>query len=480
MRFRSYALSLKSPLPSQPQQSAAASSPRTASGALPSWREIVLLTLPQVGLMLCHLAISLTDLWVAGRLDAGVQASLGVVTQIFALLMLVTSLAGAGCMATVSQSLGAGLPRRASRYAGLIVSLALASGTCVGLTGLLLRGPALTLMGISPDMRPVITTFITAYCCQLPLYYALIMLNSIFRAYKLMRLPLIALALTAGGNCAGSLGFGLGMWGLPDCGYAGVAWSTFGSAVLGFSCNLFAALRHGILGPRAFAPWRWNRLALPYLFRVGVPATVGQIASQAGSLVTLGILGALPGNPVAVVAGMTLGARVQSVLLFPIAALGMTMTVFSGHLLGAGRRDGLYRLAVRVALCTAAVLVIPALLLYLFRVPVAGLMTEDGDVLRQAAAYLPFACLAVPLSGASVVLNGVFAGAGATRLTCLIGCVTTWALGIPLGYGLAALFDAPGVYAAGLFAQFAGFIWLTALFRSKKWLEYGLRKRQNG
>lgn len=147
----------------------------------------------------------------------------------------------------------------------------------------------------------------------------------------------------------------------------------------------------------------------------GRPGHRGQIASQAGSLVTLGILGALPGNPVAVVAGMTLGARVQSVLLFPIAALGMTMTVFSGHLLGAGQRDGLYRLAVRVALCTAAVLVIPALLLYLFRVPVAGLMTGDGDVLRQAAAYLPFACLAVPLSGASVVLNGVFAGAGATR-----------------------------------------------------------------
>ncbi len=430
--------------------------------------------------MLCHLVISLTDLWAAGRLDAGVQASLGAVTQIFTLLMLITSLAGAGCMATVSQSLGAGLTLRASRYSGLILLLALTSGSLVGTAGLLLRGPVLELMDVSPGVRPVITTFLTAYCCQLPLYHALVMLNSIFRAYRLMRLPLIALLLVAGSNFVGSLSFGVGLWGFPCCGHAGIAWSTFGSTVLGLVCNLAAALRHDILGTRAFASWRWNRLALPYLFRVGIPAMTGQIASQAGNLVTLGILGSLPENPIAVVAGMTLGVRIQSVLLFPVAALGMTMTVLGGHLLGAGQCNGLYHLAQRTFLWTAAILIGPTLLLFFFRSSLAGLMTENPDVLRQALLHLPFACLSLPFAGVSIVLNGILAGAGATRLTCLTGSVTTWGLGIPLGYAFASFFGPPGVYAAGLVAQMTGLVWLLLLFRSKKWLEYGLRKRQNG
>ena len=77
--------------------------------ALPSAKEVLLLTLPQMGLMLCHLVIGMTDVWAAGRLDVSVQASIGVVAQLFAMLMLLTSLIGSGCMATVSQSLGAGL-----------------------------------------------------------------------------------------------------------------------------------------------------------------------------------------------------------------------------------------------------------------------------------------------------------------------------------------------------------------------------------
>ncbi len=451
----------------------------TRSETLPAWREVLLLTLPQAGLMLCHLAISLTDMWVAGQLDAAVQASLGVVTQLFTLLMLVTSMAGAGCMSTVSQALGAGLPVRASRYAGLIVLLAFGAGTGVGFMGLALRAPAIRLLGIPPDLQPVMNTFITAYCCQLPLYYTLIMFNSIFRAYKLMRLPLFALGLTAGSNCLGSLGFGLGLWGLPDYGYTGIAWATFGSTIPGLACNILAALRHGILSAKAFAPWRWCRRALPYLFRVGIPATLGQIATQAGSLVTLGILSTLPENVVTVVAGMSLGTRVQALVLFPVAALGMSITVLAGHLLGAGRLDDLYRFGSRAALVTGGVLILPALLLYWLRLPVAGLFTSDVTVLDQATVYLPFACLGIPLAGTGMVVHSTFAGAGATRLTCLVSCTSVWAIAIPLGYTLAVPCQAPGVYAAGLVAQVISLIWLTAVFRSKKWLEYGQRKGHN-
>ena len=54
--------------------------------------EVLKLTIPQMGLMLCHLAVSMTDLWVCGQIDAQILAVLGGISQVFAFLMLVTSM----------------------------------------------------------------------------------------------------------------------------------------------------------------------------------------------------------------------------------------------------------------------------------------------------------------------------------------------------------------------------------------------------
>ena len=227
-------------------------------------------------------------------------------------------------------------------------------------------------MHVSPEMEPVVRTFIIAYSCQLPFYYTLIMLNSVFRAYKLVRLPLIAIAVVAVGNLIGSAGFGLGLCGLPNYGYQGIAWSTFGAALLGLACNLCAIVRHGILTRASLAPWRWARRAMPYLFKVGGPSALGALAGHMGNLVILSLLTGLPGDMVPVLAGMTLGSRVESFLTFPTAALSMTVTILSGHLIGANRLEALFRFGQRLALSAALALGIGAGLLFLFRGPVAG------------------------------------------------------------------------------------------------------------
>ncbi len=450
-----------------------------ADRALPTVRELVSLTVPQLGMMLCHLTVSMTDLWVAGRLDAAVQASLGIVAQVFTLLMLITSLAGSGCLTTISQALGAGLKRRARRYAALIAGLAGLTGSIIALASLLCLPLTLRLMHVSSELEPVIETFIIAYSCQLPFYYTLIMLNSVFRAYKLVRLPFIAIAVVAASNLVGSAGFGLGLWGLPDCGYQGIAWSTFGSALLGFACNLYAIVRHGILTRSSLATWRWARRAMPYLFRVGGPSALGALAGHMGSLVILSLLTGLPGDMVPVLAGMTLGSRVESFLTFPTAALSMTVTILSGHLLGANRLEALFRFARRLALAAALALGFGAGLLFLFRTPVAGLLSTQPDVVRQAAHFLVFACAGIPLKTYAMLVNGAFAGAGATRISCKVNCVTMWAIQLPLAWALGRSYGATGIYAAMLCANAGAALWYARLYAGKKWLEYGMRKRQN-
>ena len=429
--------------------------------------------------MLCHLVISMTDVWTAGKISPEAQASIGVVAQIFSLLMLLTALAASGGMATVSQSLGAGLPLRANRYAGLIIMLAASMGTFVAVLALASRPLLFRVMGISDELQPVLSVFFTAYCCQLPFYYVLIMVNSIFRAYKKVLFPLLTLLFMTLVNLTGDLGFGLGYFRLPEFGASGIAWTTFACAVLGLMSNIVLAVRYGLLHRRTFAPWRWNRRAMPYLFRVGLPSAAGHIITHLGSLTTVAIIGLLPNNT-DTLAGMSVGGRIHAILMFPLGALNMSMVIVSGHLLGGGERSGLYLFGCRAMVRLGLALVPPSLLLWLLREPAAALFSSDAAVLEQASLFLLFACLYGPLTGMTGMMNAIFSGAGATILSCRVGAATCWLVGIPLSLALGLWMNlgASGIYASGAVTQTVAFLWTWHIFHEKKWLEYGLRKRQ--
>ena len=435
-------------------------------------REVFRLSVPQLGLMLCHLAVSMTDVWVAGQIDRNVLASLGLVSQAFALLMLVVSIVGSGCMATVSQALGGGRTRRALRYGGLIVGISFLTGCLVAALALAALPAALGLGLVPGNVAPVLLVFGTAYAAQLPFYYSMIMLNSVFRAHKLVWLPFATLVLVALINFVGSAGFGLGRWGLPAWGYPAVAWATFFSALAGFVCNVAIGTRRGILCRAAFATWRWNRVAAPRIWRIGAPAALGNLAAQTGGMALLACVTGLPRDAVAAVAGMTLGMRIMGFVLFPLGALGMTITILSGHLLGGGRQDAASGLGARYAIGTACCMTAVALAVGALREPVVLLFTRDAAAGAQAANFLFFSCLALPAQAAVQVLSAALAGAGATRFTCRIGCVSTWGVSVPtaglLAYGLAR--GASGVYAGMTLGNVCAALWTIHVFRGKQWL----------
>lgn len=449
------------------------------SALAPTLGQLVAIALPQMGLMLCHLGISMTDLWVAGRIDAKVLASLGVVSQVFVLFMLVTSIAASGALASVSQALGAGLPMRAKRYAGLILTLAMGSGSVVGLLGYFSAPFIFSLLRVPEELLPVVRVFVSVYCLNLPFYYTLILMNSIFRAYKLVMLPFATFVLVFLVNLAGSVGFGLGWWGLPAYGYQGVVWSTFGATMVGMACSIAAIRRHSIITRASFAPWRWNVRAMPYLLRVGVPSALGQLVEHGGRLLMVTFITTLPGA-VDIMAGMTLGMRVQSIVMFPLGAVSLTMAIFSGHLLGAGREDVLFRFAGKAALGAALVFACLAFGLYSFRESAAAFMAPRPEVIKHAAHYLSFSCIGIPVMACVVTLHGLFSGAGATKLVLVSGIVSMWGVQVPLGWYLSHRlgWGESGVYISMLSMDFVYAGLSLFFFCTRKWLHYGARKRK--
>lgn len=149
----------------------------------------------------------------------------------------------------------------------------------------------------------------------------------------------------------------------------------------------------------------------------------------------------------------------------------MTVTILSGHLIGANRLEALFRFGQRLRTFAAAprarirrgaAVCVPG--------SGGGDAVHTARIVRQAAQFLVFACAGIPAQDLFRNVNGAFAGAGATRVSCTVNCTrpcghSSSPLAWALGNALPAL---PGIYAAMLCALVPGSaFWYARLYAGK-------------
>lgn len=445
-------------------------------------RAIWSLSWPQLLMMLFNFLIGFVDVWVAGKIDHRVQASLGIITQsLFLFLIIATAVAG-GAVAAISQSLGAGRKLRAERYTGLCISIAAASGLVFLAIGLPLRELFELALQVPQDIKPLTDYVLQVFLYTLPPYYMMIMQNAVFRARRQVMVPLYTMILVTLVNTLGDLGLGLGLWGLPQLGVQGIVWSTFSSITLGALFGFVVLKLDGTLRRQIFAPWRWVRRAFPYLFKVALPAGLMQIVWHAGYLVLFAITASLPENSVVALAGMAAGARVESLLFLPAFALNLTASILVGHLLGAGQPAEARRMGLRILWIGLAGIGLMAALLWPFLGDIAAFIAPKAEVQAEAQNYLVYNVLAIPFTLTTMILAGALAGAGATVYNLLGMGLGTWVVRLPLAYvlGHVILGSATGVWISMLASQACQAAILFYIFTRKDWQRFAMSRTRNG
>lgn len=162
----------------------------------------------------------------------------------------------------------------------------------------------------------------------------------------------------------------------------------------------------------SFPVWRWIRVGSPYLFKVAGPAFGTSFLWQSGYLVLFAITASLPFNSVSALAGLATGFRVEAILFLPAVAFNMTASVLVGHALGEGNPREAKRIILTILGVACAGMSVVGILLWPWRMELAGLLAPDPTVQFETAKYLTFNILAVPFTVASVVLAGSLNGAG--------------------------------------------------------------------
>ncbi|WP_316901700.1 MATE family efflux transporter [Pseudodesulfovibrio indicus] len=445
-------------------------------------RTIWKLAWPQLIMTMFHVLIGMTDVWVAGYINREVQASLGIITQSLFFLLVVAMAVANGAVAAISQSIGAGLEKRAMRYIGLCLILAALLGAVFLVLGLPLKNLLLTALQVPESMRHITQYFLTVFLLLLPPYYMLLITNAIFRARKQVLYPLYSMIIVTALNTVLDLGLGLGWFGMPEIGYKGLAWATFGSVTCGALFNLSVLYRQGQLRLTCFAPWRWMKRAIPYLTKVAWPSGLMQIVWQSGYLVLYAITASLPLNAVNALAGMSIGLRIESLLFMPAMAFNMTASILIGHYLGARQPEEAKRFGFRILTLGLVSISLFALVVWQFINPWVALLTRDGVVAAQAVSYLKWNMLAIPFTLTSMILAGAFNGAGATLYNMLIMGGATWGLRLPLAYALGHVImdGAEGIWIAMFCSQVVQSSVLFYFYVFKNWQRFAMIKNRNG
>lgn len=454
-----------------------------ASGFFParrdaiSTKEIWRLTWPQLVMMTFQLLVNITGVKVAGFINGETQAALGLVIQCFWLLMLVGMTMASAAVSAMSQALGAQRPLRARRYLGMVFNLGIAFCVLTLALGYFGRHQLMDLLRVPAEIREMTTQFWTVFLLAVPGQYASAFSSAAFRAHKNVKLPLYTSIVVFVVNAFMSFGLALGHFGLPALGANGLALAIGISTSAGALFNLVMLHCIGLLKRDSFAPFRWQKKAVGYLIKVAIPAGGLQLSWQLGYTVLMAITASLPKESVQAVAGLTTGMRIESILFLPATAFNFTATILVGHCLGHGDIAEAKHIGLRVLMAGCAIMSVVALLLLPWVGIIAAFLAPDPDVQVHAISYIRINLFSTPFTVASMVLGGIFTGAGATVYPFTVFTIAVWLIRLPMAWflGLHLWESSTGIFLAMLISQMVQSSVLLYILLRCNWARFAMR-----
>lgn len=466
-------------IPHHPQ-AAPQSAPRGGPGLVSS-REIASLVWPQALTMLFQFLIGFTDVAVAGRIHSDLQGVIGIITQCqFFLLVIGMALVNGG-VAAISQSLGARLGLRADRYTGLLFKAGALFCAVTMAVGFVFAEHLLALLQVPEEIYAETLELWLLFLPILPASYLTFITAAVFRARKNVRVPLSSAVLVCAVNAVADIGLGLGRFGLPNLGARGLIYASIFSVAAGGLFNLAILLHDRLLTRRSFASWRWERRAFLYILKVALPSGGSQILWQLGYMALFLITNTLPEDSVTAVNGLVAGLRIEGILFMPAMAFSFTGSILVGHCLGAGNPAEARRVGLRVTAGGTICMGLLAACIYPF-VPEIAAFVSPGNISVQAvaASYLVFNLLATPCTVISMIMSGIFSGAGATLFSLTAFSVGTWLVRLPLAWYMGHIVwrSASGVFVAMLVSQAVQAGICLYLFFRRDWYRFASTARR--
>lgn len=406
------------------------------SGSIP--RTIFSLAVPVVLAMFMEFALTSTDYFWVGKLGATAQDAVTTSMVVLWTMFSIISIISVGLTALVSRHIGAERPDRAAFYTRQGLGMAVFMGSLFAVVGILAAPSMLRFMGTSTLTMPQADSYLRISLAFAAVYFLTETSYAVFRAAGDTRTPTII------GISTVLLNMGLDPllifgWGpIPAGGVKGAALAT-GISVVVATVWVLLKIRRGdagfSLGPiKQYRPDLAESLKIG---RIGLPIASQQFVFVAVYWFLIKIVHEFGPHAAA---AMGIGNRMESFSYLTCMGFSVAASTMVGQNLGAGKPDRAARCAWgSTGLAVAVTLVISVVFLTIPR-QIAGIFTDNTEVLQIAADYLIILGLSQITMAVEIVLEGSFGGAGDTLPPMLVMIPGSLAR-IPLAYLLAFTFD---------------------------------------
>ncbi|PWW06554.1 putative MATE family efflux protein [Paenibacillus cellulosilyticus] len=449
----------------------------TTLDRIPSWKKLSLfaVTWPIFIDSVLRMMLGTVDVFMLSRISDKATGAVGLANEIIFFCILMFGFVGVGTSVVVSQYIGAGREKEASKISALAITINLVFGILVSIALVSFGEPLMRLMNLSPEQIDIASKYlkiIGGFIWIEALSYAV---SSVIRSNGNTKSVMFV---TLGVNIVHMTGNYLlifGNFGFPEWGVTGAAVSTVVSRLLGIIV-LFVILYRRIPSPIMKRDYvTWNSSYVKSILSVGLPAAGEHLSWQSQYLMVVSFV-----NMIGVTALNThvYVMNVSNYFMALALAIGAGTEIIVGQMVGSGDMQAAYKRLMRSVKFSFLVTFVIVGIASLFRHQIIGMFTDDPDIITVGATIFLLSVVLEPGRTFNIVIINSLRAAGDARFPVMMGVVSMWGVSVPLSYLLGVHF---GIGLLGVWIAFTIDEWLRGVlmllrWRSRKWESKALVK----
>ena len=425
-------------------------------------RALFTLTGPFLVSMIVQVLYNVVDTAFIGRVGSDALAAITFAFPVLFMLISINSGIGIGMRSLISRSLGAKNKEEAEIAATHALFLTLAIALIIFIIGMVAMDTLFALFGASEAVRPLAQEYLSILLLAVFFMFTSGIFMNIFSGQGDTKTPMYITVASLVTNIILDPIFIFGL----DMGVRGAAVATLLAFAVATVSYIFvfrkrSQIRFRLKGLR----WQWTMVA--EILRVGVPASLTMLII---TIYFMFINRFMAHFSMDHVAAFGIVARLESVMVMPMAALGLSLVTLVGMFYGAKEYEKMIDvtwMSLRYALAFA---VFMGVVMFIWPAPFLRIFTPDARLIELGAAYMRYNVFTFPLMAVTQIVSRSMQGLGYGTPGLVINALRVLIGAIPLAYififlvGLPYYFVAVAGIIGGTIASIVGLLWLRSLY----------------